>query len=110
MEAVGGVSIGDRFRMVRALTVSRGSASFDQAGDVGFDVFEDLPGKRSPFDGEYAAVRDGGLSGAAADQGRVQVAWSEERVGAAAELPVEVVEGDQMVTGGEDGVGTEVGS
>src|SRR6266567_1773622 len=58
-----------------------GSASFDQVGDVGLDVFEGLPGQRSPFDGEHAAVRDGGLSGAAADQGRVQVAWSEERVG-----------------------------
>jgi hypothetical protein len=53
-----------------------GSASFDQVGDVGLDVFEGLPGQRSPFDGEHAAVRDGGLSGAAADQGRVQVAWS----------------------------------
>lgn len=79
-------------------------------GDVGLDVFEGLPGKRSPFDGEHAAVRDGGLSGAAADQGCVQVAWSEERVGAAAELQVEVVEGDQVVAGGEDGVGAEVGS
>ena len=40
----------------------------------------------------------------------MQVAWSEERVGAAAELQVEVVEGDQVVAGGEDGVGAEVGS
>ena len=68
------------------------------------------PGKRSPFDGEHAVVRDGGFSGAAADQGGVQVAWSEERVGPAAELPVEVVEGGQVVAGGEDGVGAEVGS
>jgi hypothetical protein len=87
-----------------------GSASFDQVGDVGLDVFEGLPGQRSPFDGEHAAVRDGGLSGAAADQGRVQVAWPEERVGAAAEPQVEVVEGDQVVAGGKDGVGAEVGS
>ena len=87
-----------------------GSASFDQVGDAGLDVFEGLPGKRPPFDGEHAAVRDGGLPGAAADQGRMQVAWSEERVGAASELQVEVVEGDQVVAGGEDGVGAEVGS
>src|SRR4029077_5264689 len=50
---------------------------------------------------------DGGLSGAAADQGCVQVAWSEERVGAAAEPQVEVIEGDQVVAGGRDGVGAE---
>ena len=30
--------------------------------------------------------------------------------GQAAELPVEVVEGDQVVASGEDGVGAEVGS
>jgi gamma-glutamyltranspeptidase/glutathione hydrolase len=47
-----------------------GSASFDQVGDVGLDVFEGLPGKRSPFDGEHAAVQDGGLSGAAKAQVR----------------------------------------
>ena len=87
-----------------------GPASFDQVGDVGLDVFEGLSGERSPFDGEHAAVRDGGLAGTAADQRRVQVAWSEERVGPAAELPVEVVEGDQVMAGGEDGVGAEVGS
>jgi hypothetical protein len=87
-----------------------GPASFDQAGDVGLDLFEGLPGEGSPFDGEHAAVRDGGFAGAAADQGGVQVAWSEERVGPAAELPVEVLEGDEVVAGGEDGVGAEVGS
>jgi hypothetical protein len=81
---------------------------FEQAGDVGFDAFEGFPGKRSPFDHEYATVRDGGLAGAAADQGRVKVAWSEERVGPAADLPVEVIEGDQVVAGGEDSVGAEV--
>jgi hypothetical protein len=75
-------------------------ASFDQVGDVGLDAFEGLHGKRSPFDSEHAAVRDGGLPGAAADQGRVQVAWSEERVGPTTKLPVEVVEGDQVVAGG----------
>jgi hypothetical protein len=32
--------------MVRALTVSRGSASFDQVGDAGLDVFEGLPGRQ----------------------------------------------------------------
>jgi hypothetical protein len=78
---------------------------FDQGGDVGLDALEGLPGQRSPFDGEDAAVRDGGLPGAAADQGRVQVAWSEERVKPAAEPLVEAVEGDQVVSGGEDGVG-----
>ena len=87
-----------------------GPASFDQAGDVGLDVSQGLPGQGSPFDGEHAAVRDGGFPGAAADQGRVQVAGSEERVGTAAELPVEVIEGDQVVAGGEDRVGAEVGS
>jgi hypothetical protein len=40
----------------------------------------------------------------------VQVAWSEKRVGPAADLPVEAVEGDQVAAGGEDGVGAEVGS
>ena len=87
-----------------------GPASFDQAGDVGLEVFEGFSGKRPAFDGERAAVRDGGFAGAAADQGGVQVAGSEERVGAAAELQVEVVEGDEVVAGGEDGVGAEVGS
>jgi hypothetical protein len=51
-----------------------GLASSDKAGDVGFDMFEGLSGEGSPFDGERAAVRDGGLAGAAADQGGVQVA------------------------------------
>jgi len=87
-----------------------GLASLNQAGDVGFEAFQGFSGKGSPFDGEYAAVRDGGFPGAAADQGSVQVAWAEERVGPAAELLVEVVEGGQVVAGGEDGVGAEVGS
>ena len=87
-----------------------GLASFDQAGDVGFEVFQGFSREGSPFDGEYAAVRDGGFSGAAADQGGVQVAGSKEGVGPAAELLVEVVECGQVVAGGEDGVGAEVGS
>ena len=40
----------------------------------------------------------------------MQVSWYEERVRQAAELPVNAVEGDQVVAGGDDGVGAEVGS
>ena len=87
-----------------------GPALFEQAGGVGFDAFEGLSGEGAAFDGEYAAVGDGGLVGAAGDQGGVQVAGAEEGVRPAAELLVEVVEGDQVVAGGEDGVGAEVGS
>jgi hypothetical protein len=84
------------------------SASFEQVSDISLDAFEGLPGKRPPFHGEHAAVRDGGLLDAAADQRRVQVARAEKRMRPAAELLVELVEGDEEVTGGEDGVGTEV--
>ena len=83
---------------------SAGPAPFEQVGDVGLDAFEGLSRQGAPFDREYAAVGDGGLVGAAGDQGGVQVAGAEEGVGPAAELLVEVV------AGGEDGVGAEVGA
>src|SRR5215467_1707381 len=97
MGALAGVSIG-------------GPALFEQVGDVGFDAFEGLSGQGAAFDGEYAAVGDGGLVGAAGDQGGVQVAGTEEGVRPTAELLVEVVERDEVVAGGEDGVRAEVGA
>ena len=50
-----------------------GSAPFEQVGDVGLDAFEGLSGEGAAFDREYAASGDGGLFGAAGDQGGVQV-------------------------------------
>ena len=92
------------------MMLSRGSALFEQVNDVGLDAFAGLPGQGAAFDGEYAAVGDGGLVGAAGDQRGVQVAGAEEGVRPAAELVVEAVEGDEVVAGGEDGVGAEGGS
>ena len=87
-----------------------GPTSADQVGDVGLDALDVLAGKRSPFDGEDAAVRDGGFFRAAPDQGGVQVAWPEEWMGPVTKLLVERVVGDEEVAGGEDGVGAEVRS
>lgn len=67
------------------------------------------PREGAAFDCEHAAVGDSGLFGAAGDQGGVQVAGAEEGVRPAAQLLVEVVEGDEVVAGGEDGIGAEVG-
>jgi hypothetical protein len=86
------------------------SAPFDQVGDVGLDVFKGFSWEGAAFDGEHAAIGNGGLFGAAADQGSVQVAGAEEGMRPVAELVVEVVEGDEVVAGGQDGVGAEVGA
>ena len=86
-----------------------GSAPFEQVGDVGLDAFEGFSWQGAAFDREHAAVGDGGLFGSAGYQGCVQVAGAEEGVWPAAELLVEVVEGDEVVASGEDGVGAEVG-
>jgi hypothetical protein len=113
MGALDSVSIGWRCRTVRAFTVEprgAGPELFEQVSDVGLDPLQGLAGQRSPFDGKDAAVWDSGSLGAAADQGCVQVARSEERVRSAAEFLAEVVEGDQVVADGEDGVGAKVRS
>ena len=93
MGALAGVCIGGRCRTVRAVTMRRGSAgrhAVEQGGDVGLDAFEGLSGQGAAFHGEHAAVGDGGLLGAAADQGGVQVAGAEEGMRPGAQLLVEL--------------------
>ena len=85
-------------------------APFEQLGHVGLHALEGLAGQGAAFDGEHAAVGDGGLLRTTGDQGGVQVAGAEEGVRPVAQPLVEVVEGDEVVAGGQDGVGAEVGA
>ena len=83
-----------RCRTVRAVTVRRGSAgrhSVRGASATSASTRRSgLAGEGAPFDGEHAPVGDGGLLGAAGDEGGVEVAGAEEGVRPAREVSVEL--------------------
>ena len=82
--------------MVNVKTRIGGTALFEQVGDVGLDPFEGFAWQGTAFDREHAVVGDGGLLGAAGTRMRAGCQGRGTGV-AAAELFVEMVEGDEVV-------------